>query len=82
MHAHKAFRAGLAVVLGAIFFVSIAHAAISEPAPAYNCGDRGVRYCMAGYSYPECGTSEPAGDGRTIMVSQSLGPLDIEPCQI
>jgi hypothetical protein len=60
MHAHKAFRAGLAVVLGAIFFVSIAHAAISEPAPAYNCGDRGVRHCIVEYSNPNSRTSETA----------------------
>ena len=60
MHAHKAFRAGLAVVLGAIFFVSIAHAAISEPAPVYNCGDRGVRYCIVEYSNPNSRTSETA----------------------
>jgi hypothetical protein len=60
MYAHKAFRAGLAVVLGAILFVSIAHAAISEPAPAYNCGDRGVRYCIVEYSNPNSRTSETA----------------------
>jgi len=41
-----------------------------------------VRYCIAGYSYLECGASEPARDSRAIMVSQSLGPLDTEPCQI
>jgi len=82
MNIHKAFRAEFVTsLLIAVFVFAMARAAISEPAPAYNCGDRGVRYCMAGYSYPEC-TSEPAGDGRTIMVSQSLGPLDIEPCQI
>jgi len=82
MNIHKAFRAEFVTsLLIAVFVFAMARAAISEPAPAYNCGDRGVRYCMAGYCYPEC-TSEPAGDGRTIMVSQSLGPLDIEPCQI
>jgi hypothetical protein len=75
MNIHKAFRAEFVTsLLIAVFVFAMARAAISEPAPAYNCGDRGVRYCMAGYSYPECGTSEPAGDGRTIMVSQSLGP--------
>ena len=36
------------------FVFAMAHAASSEPAPAYNCGDRGVRYCIVGYSYPEC----------------------------
>jgi hypothetical protein len=34
------------------FVFAMAHAAISEPAPAHNCGDPGVRYCIAGYSYP------------------------------
>ena len=83
MNIHKAFRAEFVTsLLIAVFVFAMARAAISEPAPAYNCGDHGVRYCIAEYSYPECGTSEPAGDGRTIMVSQSLGPLDIEPCQI
>ena len=60
MHVHKAFRAGVTVVLGAIFFVSIAHAAISEPAPAYNCGDRGVRYCIVEYFNPNSRNSETA----------------------
>ena len=79
----RAFRVEFVTsLLIAVFVFAMARAAISEPAPAYNCGDRGVRYCIAGYSYPECGTSEPAGDTRTIMVSQSLGPLDFEPCQI
>jgi len=83
MNIHKAFRAEFVTsLLIAVFVFAMARAAISEPAPAYNCGDRGVRYCIAGYSYPECGTLEPAGDSRTIMVSQSLGPLDMEPCQI
>ena len=80
---YTAFRAELVTgLLVAVFVFAMAHAAISEPAPAYNCGDRGVRYCIAGYSYPECGVSEPARDSRAIMVSQSLGPLDTEPCQI
>ena len=40
---HKAFRAGFAViVLGATFVLAMAHVAVSDPAPAYNCGDRGV----------------------------------------
>ena len=83
MHIHKAFRVEFVTsLLIAVFVFAMARAAISEPAPAYNCGDRGVRYCIAGYSYPECGNSEPAGNGRTIMVSQSLGPLDTEPCRI
>ena len=82
-HIHTAFRAKLVTsLLVAVFVFAMAHAAISEPAPAYNCGDRGVRYCIAGYSYPECGDSEPARYSRAIMVSQSLGPLDIEPCRI
>jgi hypothetical protein len=82
-HIHNAFRAEFVTsLLIAVFVFAMAHAAISEPAPAYNCGDRGVRYCIAGYSYPECGASEPARDSGAIMVSQSLGPLDTEPCQI
>ena len=82
-HIHTAFRVKLVTsLLVAVFAFAMAHAAISGPAPAYNCGDRGVRYCIAGYSYPECGASEPARDSRAIMVSQSLGSLDTEPCQI
>ena len=82
-HIHTAFRAELVTsLLVGVFVFAMAHAAISEPAPVYNCGDRGVRYCIAGYSYPECGVSEPARDSRAIMVSQSLAPLDTEPCQI
>jgi hypothetical protein len=60
MHVHQALRAGFTVVLGAIFFASIARTAISEPAPAYNCGDRGVRYCIGEYSNPNSRTSETA----------------------
>ena len=36
-----------------VFVFALAHAAIPEPAPAYNCGEPVVRYCIAGYSYPE-----------------------------
>jgi hypothetical protein len=80
---HTAFRAKLVTsLLVAVFVFAMVHAAISKPAPAYNCGDRGVRYCIAGYSYPEGGASEPARDCRAIMVSQSLGPLVTGPCQI
>ena len=82
MHIHTFRVEFVTSLLIAVFIFAMARAAISEPAPAYNCGDHGVRYCIAGYYYPECGTSEPAGDGRTIMVSQFLVPLDIEPCQI
>ena len=72
-HIHKAFRAEFVTsLLIAVFVFAMAHAAISEPAPAYNCGDRGVRYCIVEYSYPECGDSEPARDSRAIMASQSL----------
>ena len=47
MHVHKAFRAGFAViVLGAILVLAMAHVAVSDPASAYNCGDRGVIYCI------------------------------------
>jgi hypothetical protein len=59
MHVHKAFRAGFTViVLGAIFVLAMAHVAVSDPASAYNCGDRGVRYCIVRYSYPNSRTSE------------------------
>ena len=62
-HIHTAFRAELVTsLLVTVFVFAMAQAAISEPAPAYNCGDRGVRYCIAGYSYPACGVSEPARD--------------------
>jgi hypothetical protein len=58
---HKAFRAGFAViVLGATFVLAMAHVAVSDPAPAYNCGDRGVAYCIVRYSYPSSHTSETA----------------------
>ena len=44
-------RAGFAViVLGAIFVLAMAHVAVSDPASAYNCGDRGVIYCIVRYS--------------------------------
>ena len=47
MHVHKAFRAGFAVIiLGATFVLAMAHVAVSDPASAYNCGDRGVVYCI------------------------------------
>ena len=58
---HKAFRAGFAViVVGATFVLAMAHVAVSDPAPAYNCGDRGVACCIVRYSYPNSGTSETA----------------------
>ena len=44
MNIHKAFRAEFVTsLLIAVFVFAMARAAISEPAPAYNCGDRGVR---------------------------------------
>jgi hypothetical protein len=44
-------RAGLAViVLGAIFVLAMAHVTVSDPASAYNCGDRGVIYCIVRYT--------------------------------
>jgi hypothetical protein len=59
MHVHKAFRAGFAVIfLGGIFLLAMAHVAISDPASAYNCGDRGVVYCIVRYSSPNSRTSE------------------------
>ena len=60
MNIHKAFRAEFVTsLLIAVFVFAMARAAISEPAPAYNCGDRGVRYCMAGYSYPDVVPQSP-----------------------
>ena len=54
MHFPKAFRGEFVTsLLTAVFVFAMAHAAISDPAPAYNCGDRGVRYCIVEYSYPE-----------------------------
>ena len=59
MHVHKAFRAGFAVIiLGAIFVLAMAHVAVSDPASAYNCGDRGVVYCIVRDSYPNTRASE------------------------
>jgi hypothetical protein len=61
MDVHKAFRAGFTViVLGTIFFLAMAHVAVSDPASAYNCGDRGVVYCIVRHSYPNSHTSETA----------------------
>ena len=61
MDVHKALRAGFTViVLGTIFFLAMAHVAVSDPASAYNCGDRGVVYCIVRYSYPNSRTSETA----------------------
>jgi hypothetical protein len=37
----------------------MAHVAVSDPAPAYNCGDRGVSYCIVRYSYPSATESGP-----------------------
>jgi len=61
MDVHKAFRAGFTViVLGTIFFLAMVHVAVSDPASAYNCGDRGVIYCIVRYSNPNSRTSETA----------------------
>ena len=50
MHIHKAFRVEFVTsLLIAVFVFAMARAVISEPAPAYNCGDHGVRYCIAEY---------------------------------
>ena len=53
--ADQARNAFTVIVLGAIFVLATAHVAASDPAPAYNCGDRGVSYCIVRYSYP-CAT--------------------------
>ena len=69
MHVHKAFRAGFAViVLGAIFVLATAHVAASDPAPAYNCGDRGVSYCIVRYSYPCATESGPIGIAADALI--------------
>ena len=54
--ADQARNAFTVIVLGAIFVLATAHVAASDPAPAYNCGDRGVSYCIVRYSYP-CATN-------------------------
>ena len=66
MHVHKAFRAGFAVIVfGAIFVLAMAHVAVSDPASAYICGDRGVIYCIVRYSYPNTRASETASLTRS-----------------
>ena len=63
-------RAGLAViVLGAIFVLAMAHVAVSDPDSAYNCGDRGVIYCIARYSHPNSRASETASLTRSAPLS-------------
>jgi hypothetical protein len=72
MHVHKAFRAGFAViVLGAIFVLAMAHVAVSDPASAYNCGDRGVIYCIVRYptrtaAPQKLHKSDPLGSGQRV----------------
>ena len=46
MHIHTFRVEFVTSLLIAVFVFAMARAAISEPAPAYNCGDRGVRYCI------------------------------------
>ena len=70
MHVHKDFRARFTViVLGAIFVLAMAHVAVSDPASAYNCGDRGVIYCIVRYSLPNSRASE------TASLTRSAAPL-------
>ena len=70
MHVHSVFRAGFAViVLGAIFVLAMAHVAVSDPASAYNCGDRGVIYCIVRYSHPNNRAPE------TASLTRSAAPL-------
>ena len=79
MHVHKAFRAGFAVIiLGAIFVLAMAHVAVSDPASAYNCGDRGVVYCIFRYSYPNSRTSETASLTRLEGGILALGATGIQ----
>ena len=69
MHVHKAFRARFTViVLGAIFVLAMAHVAVSDPAPAYNCGDRGVSSCIVRYSYPCATESGPIGLAAEALI--------------
>ena len=42
--ADQARNAFPVIVLAAIFVLATAHLAVSDPAPAYNCGDRGVSW--------------------------------------
>jgi hypothetical protein len=67
-------RAGLAViVIGAIFVLAMAHVAVSDPASAYNCGDRGVIYCIVRYSYPKIRASETASLTRSAALFSFTG---------
>jgi hypothetical protein len=63
--ADQARNAFTVIVLGAIFVLATAHVAASDPAPAYNCGDRGVSYCIVRYSYPNTRASETASLTRS-----------------
>ena len=56
------------IVLGAIFVLATAHVAASDPAPAYNCGDRGVSYCIVRYSYPCATKSGPIGLAANALI--------------
>ena len=56
------------IVLGAIFVLATAHVAASDPAPAYNCGDRGVSYCIVRYSYPCATESGPIGLAANALI--------------
>jgi len=69
MHVRKAFRARFTViVLGAIFVLATTHVAVSDPAPAYNCGDRGVSYCIVRYAYPCATESGPIGLAADALI--------------
>ena len=63
--ADQARNAFTVIVLGAIFVLAMAHVAVSDPASAYNCGDRGVIYCIVRYSYPNSRASETASLTRS-----------------
>jgi hypothetical protein len=49
--------------------LAMAHVAVSDPASAYNCGDRGVIYYIVRYSYPNSRASE------TASLTRSAAPL-------
>ena len=66
--ADQARNAFTVIVLGAIFVLATAHVAASDPAPAYNCGDRGVSYCIVRYSYPCATESGPIGLAANALI--------------
>ena len=66
--ADQARNAFTVIVLGALFVLATAHVAVGDPAPAYNCGDRGVSYCIVRYSYPCATESGPIGLAANALI--------------